>query len=80
MASLNESDRLQVLPEAEEGGVDESAQLGGTREVEDNPVADDEDLLTENIPTNQRMNVRGWAHSAYALLHECLDDPNGTPL
>ncbi len=80
MASLNESDRLQTLPETEEDGVDERAQLEGTREAENNPVADEEDLLTENMPTNQPMNVRGWADSAYALLHECLDGRNsGTP-
>ncbi len=79
MASLNESDRLRMLPENEEVGDDESAQLEETREAEKDPVADDKDLLTKNVPTNQPMNVRGWADSAYALLHECLDDPNGIP-
>ncbi len=78
MASLNESDHLHLLPEAEEDGVDKREQQEGTLEVENNSVADDEDLLTEKIPTSQPMNIRGWADSAYALLHECLDDPNGT--
>ncbi len=77
MASADESDRSQMLLEIEEEGANEDARQKGTRDSENDPITEDDDILITKIPTNQPTNIQGWADSAYAVLRDCLDNLGG---
>ncbi len=77
MASSDESDHLQTFLKAEEEGVDKDAQQGMTEDKENDSIAEDDDILTTKILTNQPTNIQGQADSAYAVLCNCLNNPEG---
>ncbi len=57
----------------------EAEQLQGEGKTEENSMTMERDTSDSKTPTNQPMNIRELADSAYTLLHECLNGSTRGP-
>ncbi len=73
MDELAQSGSLNASLEVEEG-VKEKAENAKT---ETEMTKRDESTTQE--PTKRVKNIREWSDRAYAVIHECLEDPGGEP-
>ncbi len=73
MESLEQSDGLNVLLDVE-GNVNAEAE-NARNEVEMIKC----DTSNTEAPAKRLKNIREWSIQAYAILHECLEDPGREP-